>query len=117
MQDDKAHDEWERRIPITNEDVLYKIVGWGVAEWQWAFRHSPILFTRARLLTKEPCPKCADARECLQDLISHYDDLCCACTATRNESSGTNRRGYWQHQLDVLNRMKKQAKRALGMEA
>ncbi|QPB08676.1 hypothetical protein KB681_gp36 [Burkholderia phage Mica] len=56
----------------------------------------------------------ADARECLMDVVSHHRDFVDACTCAKLESTSKNRAGYWQHQIDVLNRMKAQAERALA---
>jgi hypothetical protein len=58
-----------------------------------------------------------EARECLEDVISHHDDFVKACRTQHkasNESSGPNIASYWEHQERVLVRMKDQAEAALA---
>ncbi|MBR8344180.1 hypothetical protein [Burkholderia ambifaria] len=57
-----------------------------------------------------------DARECLMDVVSHRDAFVHACACAKLESTSKSRSGYWQHQIDVLNRMKAQAERALAAQ-
>ncbi|CAB5083407.1 hypothetical protein IST4116A_01239 [Burkholderia cenocepacia] len=61
-------------------------------------------------------PIYADARECLMDVVSHHDDFEKACRALKDAASDDGNRNdasYWLHQIDVLDRMKAQAERAL----
>ena len=58
-----------------------------------------------------------DARECLLDVVSHHGDFATACKASKVEREASGDRdsaSYWQHQVDVLARMKAQAARALA---
>jgi hypothetical protein len=55
-----------------------------------------------------------DARECLMDVVSHHHDFRTACIEIKaaNETTRSDEL-YWQKQIDVLDRMKAQAERAL----
>jgi hypothetical protein len=55
-----------------------------------------------------------DARECLMDVVSHHHDFRTACIEIKaaNETTRSDEL-YWQKQIDVLDRMKWQAERAL----
>jgi hypothetical protein len=55
-----------------------------------------------------------DARECLLDVVSHHHDFRTACIEIKaaNETTRSDEL-YWQKQIDVLDRMKGQAERAL----
>jgi hypothetical protein len=55
-----------------------------------------------------------DARECLMDVVSHHHDFRTACIEIKaaNETTRSDEL-YWQKQIDVLDRMKGQAERAL----
>ncbi|OQS41166.1 hypothetical protein [Chromobacterium haemolyticum] len=53
-----------------------------------------------------------DARECLLDVVSHHQVFVDACRFTQMHVDGENVL-YWKHQIDVLDRMKEQAERAL----
>jgi hypothetical protein len=56
-----------------------------------------------------------DAHECLLDVVSHYQDFRTAILEVKahNETTGSDEL-YWQKQLNVLDRMKAQAERALS---
>lgn len=54
-----------------------------------------------------------DARECLEDVVSHYYDFQNALEYRRETETSADDKSYWQHQLDVLDRMREQARRAL----
>jgi hypothetical protein len=56
-----------------------------------------------------------DARECLQDVVSHHHDLYTACLFVKSSNETTRSDElYWQKQIDVLSRMRDQAVRALA---
>jgi hypothetical protein len=56
-----------------------------------------------------------DARECLMDVVSHHHDFRTACLEIKMASETTvSDELYWQKQIDVLDRMKGQAERALA---
>jgi hypothetical protein len=58
-----------------------------------------------------------DARECLQDVVSHYSDFRSACGAKYRcdlEAFGRDSASYWEHQQKVLDRMLAQAELALA---
>lgn len=56
-----------------------------------------------------------DARECLLDVISHHGDFRLALLEVKasNETTSSDEL-YWQKQIDVLDRMRSQAERALS---
>jgi len=57
-----------------------------------------------------------DALECLQDVVSHYNDFTKACDTMIKlciDNSEDDSALYWKHQLDVLDRMKNQAASAI----
>ncbi|MCA3233809.1 MAG: hypothetical protein INH06_16090, partial [Cupriavidus sp.] len=57
-----------------------------------------------------------DARECLQDVISHHAALKGTCRASeleRIDSGDKDSADYWKHEQGALDRMKTQAERAL----
>lgn len=59
-----------------------------------------------------------DAHECLSDVVSHYHDFRTACIEIKAASETTRSDElYWQKQIDVLDRMKAQAERALSRNA
>lgn len=67
---------------------------------------------------KHPGKKLSPAEECLM-VISHYGDFQNALQARmysteESDDPAVDYGSYWQHQLDVLERMKKQAETALG---
>ncbi|WP_175706793.1 hypothetical protein [Burkholderia ambifaria] len=55
-----------------------------------------------------------DARECLMDVVSHHGDFVMACEYARDDASDADSAAYMQKQIDVLDRMKAQAERALA---
>lgn len=58
-----------------------------------------------------------DARECLMDVVSHHSDFEKACRSLKDAASDDGNgsdASYWLHQIDVLDRMKAQADRALA---
>jgi len=61
-------------------------------------------------------PLTDEAKECLQDVVSHYNDFRVACEK-QEEIAVAEGRGedalYWKHQAAVLDRMKHQAESAL----
>ncbi|WP_256704453.1 hypothetical protein [Burkholderia pseudomallei] len=61
-----------------------------------------------------------DARECLMDVVSHHHDFVTACKSIKGElhaCGAHDSAAYWQKQIDVLDRMKAQAERALATSA
>jgi hypothetical protein len=56
-----------------------------------------------------------DAYQCLLDVVSHYNDFRQALIEVKasNETARSDE-AYWQKQIDVLDRMKAQAVRALS---
>jgi hypothetical protein len=57
-----------------------------------------------------------DARECLEDVVSHHEDFVSACNIRYhldNAKGDADSAAYWERQMDVLRRMKAQAERAL----
>lgn len=59
----------------------------------------------------------SDARECLMDVVSHHHDFVTACKSIKGElhaCGAHDSAAYWQKQIDVLDRMKAQAERALA---
>jgi hypothetical protein len=56
-----------------------------------------------------------DARECLMDVVSHHHDFRTACIEVKasNETTRSDE-SYWQKQIEVLDRMRAQAERALA---
>lgn len=62
----------------------------------------------------------SDARECLMDVVSHHHDFVTACKSIKGElhaCGAHDSAAYWQKQIDVLDRMKAQAERALATSA
>lgn len=62
----------------------------------------------------------SDARECLMDVVSHHQDFVTACKSIKGElhaCGAHDSAAYWQKQIDVLDRMKAQAERALATSA
>ncbi|AOI94818.1 ead/Ea22-like family protein [Burkholderia sp. LA-2-3-30-S1-D2] len=55
-----------------------------------------------------------DASECLMDVVSHHRDFVNACKVMHFESVNDDSDAYWEKQINVLNRMKVQAERALS---
>lgn len=62
---------------------------------------------------QQTTPLSDDARECLLDVVSHHRDFVQACCCTIRHAKGDDV-SYWEHQVNVLNRMKEQAQRALA---
>lgn len=58
-----------------------------------------------------------DARECLQDVVSHYGNFVEALTCKRDTVTTKTDREYWQHELSANARMKRQAEHALAASA
>lgn len=61
-----------------------------------------------------------DARKCLMDVVSHHHDFVTACKSIKGElhaCGAHDSAAYWQKQIDVLDRMKAQAERALATSA
>ncbi|WP_244371486.1 hypothetical protein [Burkholderia pseudomallei] len=62
----------------------------------------------------------SDARECLMDVVSHYDNIVAGFAAQRlaaEEAQDSDTAGYWKREIDVAHRMKAQAERALAAAA
>jgi hypothetical protein len=55
-----------------------------------------------------------DARECLEDVTTHYGAFVDALTKQKAASSTKCDREYWQHELNALARMNRQARAALA---
>lgn len=56
-----------------------------------------------------------DVRECLMDVVSHNRDFVNACEVMGAEATNADDAAYWKKQVDVLQRMKAQAERALAL--
>jgi hypothetical protein len=56
------------------------------------------------------------ANECLHDVVSHHHDFRQALVLRRNRTQTVDSQSYWQHQIDVLDRMKDQAQAALTQQ-
>ncbi|WP_156429864.1 hypothetical protein [Burkholderia sp. FL-7-2-10-S1-D7] len=55
-----------------------------------------------------------DASECLMAVVSHHRDFVNACKVMHFDAINDDSDAYWEKQIDVLNRMKAQAERALS---
>lgn len=70
-----------------------------------------------QVASAQPAPLPDDARECLLDVVSHHRDFveaCQRCADIEAANGDEEDVGYWAHQINVLNRMKEQAERALA---
>lgn len=77
-------------------------------------RNGPLVsLTMENLLEHLMGPVDEDAQECLLDVITHHNDFKDACVRMRNSESGDDGRSYWDHQINVLKRMRDQAQSAL----
>lgn len=82
-----------------------------------AFGGYPVKQPAAAPIVSAPA---SDARECLMDVVSHHHDFVTACKSIKGElhaCGAHDSAAYWQKQIDVLDRMKAQAERALATSA
>lgn len=112
--DERIEDAIYRHIPpkiaLENAKALYAMaVELLVASPVEQFAAAPIVSAPA-----------SDARECLMDVVSHHHDFVTACKSIKGElhaCGAHDSAAYWQKQIDVLDRMKAQAERALATSA
>ncbi|WP_233874169.1 hypothetical protein [Paraburkholderia adhaesiva] len=100
MLSDLRHDCEANQLDFT------KLVGESYTECQLTKHHHAAKETPVNVLPH-------DAQECLMDFISHHGDFIKACRFIADAQTGSDDRLYWQHQIDVLERMKRQANRVL----
>jgi hypothetical protein len=86
----------------------------------WIFENHKLFLFAHELGPKYPAATKAvsltdDARECLMDVVTHHHDFRTACIEVKasNETTRSDE-SYWQKQIDVLDRMRAQAERALA---
>lgn len=72
-------------------------------------------------ITSRPVPQDGgDERECLSDVVSHFDNLragLCAQRLAASDANDADSIAYWNHEISVLERMKAQAQAALASKA
>jgi hypothetical protein len=75
------------------------------------------LGTRTQESLEDNKDKAANGRECLMDVISHFDNLragLCAQRLAAFQANDADSAAYWEREISVLERMKAQAKAALA---
>lgn len=77
-------------------------------------------FIRWIACSQQPVAAPEDARECLQDVVSHYSDFVAACHYRREaclKEGDADNAAYWGHQIIALACMATQARAALASQA
>ena len=100
--DDFAHELWAAAQLAPSEGISD-----GVQRIVAALSRAPRTEVAGALLS-------GDARECLMDVVSHHCDFVNACKVMHFDAINDDSDAYWEKQIDVLNRMKAQAERALS---
>lgn len=102
----------QQKAALTNDKATELVKAYGRAVLQR--NGSLVVSTMQDLLAYlVGTPLTDDAKECLEDVISHHDDFVRACEFAKLGESGEDGVSYWTHQVNVLNRMKEQAESVL----
>ena len=102
----------QQKAALTNDKATELVKAYGRAVLQR--NGSLVVSTMQDLLAYlVGTPLTDDAKECLEDVISHHDDFVKACEFAKLGESGEDGVSYWTHQVNVLNRMKEQAESVL----